>query len=288
MKLIDILRDKNFYHELIGNQDLSQIDFEKQQYQNKYNFEKDAFEKTPVNYVHESVGRIKAFITTDKFRNSEILLKNKILNPKLKNVLLKYTLIKHAIIDDYFLFVLYRKKYYIIIFSARKMMRPIRVFKVPFDENGNDIRYQKRKTVKDLGSKNTKEFVNCNAGLKRSCQIWAFAKILNLTFEQAHDILSKQGWTENDTRLMEIRWQNALQKLGKEFKLIWKYNYLDKSSKKFALINVIKKLNSFTNAKNRSFAIMVRGHVLCVIDNVIYDNIKTPPYTRVEKIYEIV
>ena len=271
MRFIDLNCEK-FYKILYDNINLAPLlSFDK--YKEKFN---DFFEKTT----------IKNGILLSTFSDSKIIVYNN-LDPGVKTRFQNSPLLKERFDESfYFTFVLYRKKYYFVFFNLSRFKKNVLAYKVRFDENGNDIEYKKRNTVKEIPFRNTKNFVQCNKGLKNSCQIWAFAKILDLTFEESYEILYKEGWRPDNTYFMEKRWESALKKLGKEFILIWSY-YHEKNKKKFTLINVIKKLNTLTNAKNRNFAILVRDHVLCIIDNVIYDNKMTPPYTRVEKIYEI-
>lgn len=171
------------------------------------------------------------------------------------------------------------KKYAIIIKILQRGYDTYRVFKKRLYQEGEKLITRKRR-YGDYAYCNTKKHVQVIGEThKNSCQIWAFASLLDMSYDDAYKCLYNEGWRENSTRYTESRWTKALTKLDKQMLLHWK-RFGEK--KGYSLKNIFKLI-----PKKGRFLIFIRGHVLSAVDGTIYDNAASSPYCHIEKIFQI-
>lgn len=178
-------------------------------------------------------------------------------------------------------FIIKRKNklYYFFIYEKERPYGDIGVLlKKKYAEGEEPIR-RKRKysTYKYEYTSNVVEIKH--KVLKNSCQIWALACLLSISYEEAHKILAEEGWSEYKTYNAERRWKKALEKIEVSFIPVWsRWN----KKKGYSLKNVFQIV-----PKKGRFLIFISGHVLSVIDGIIYDNKYSSPYCHIEKVFKI-
>ncbi len=139
---------------------------------------------------------------------------------------------------------------------------------------------KKRKNAATYSYNNTQNHViNEGQEYKNSCQLWCFASLLDISYEEAYKHLSAQGWAPDNTYSYQERWKKALGLLNKNLVVYWERA---KKIKGHSLKNVLKIV-----PQKGKFLIVIRGHVLSVIDGQVYDNTQSSPYCHIKKIFEI-
>lgn len=153
---------------------------------------------------------------------------------------------------------------------------------ISLSEIYNQLILESPNRVTDFPHEKTFKYVTCDIDRKNSdCQLWAFAKLLDVPYSRAYDILSAEGWNEKNPNRIALRWENALTKMGMQLKKI--YGKWDNTQKGFTLLNVANVLPN-----KGKFVIAIKDHVLCMIDGVVYDSDYSNPYSRVEIVYQII
>lgn len=171
------------------------------------------------------------------------------------------------------------KEYYFFIYEKRRPVNDLGILKKRRYKDGEKPIRRKRK-YEEYSAKRTSSIVKReNVSYDNDCQIWAFASLLNISYEESYECLYSVGWRENSTYNTEGRWKKLLNTMGFRFERFWVRWY---EKKGYTLKNIFEIV-----PKNGRFLINIRGHVLSVVDGVIYDNAGSSPYCRIIQVFEI-
>ena len=138
-----------------------------------------------------------------------------------------------------------------------------------------------RNSVKSLNHVKIQDLIKSDVEKKADCQIWNFALLFEIAYEDAINLLKKHGWHKRHPWISV--WIDAITELGKinQFSII-KDDYYDRKDRKISVKKLIDIL-----PKDEKYAIVTHNHIFSYINGKVYDVKTTPPYSLVYAIFRI-